>query len=310
MAEVSKNQSQSETSFLLPEIEDNDDDSPVCEGTASKPVTNGDIAIAVSNDDSKHANDARDEVSPLNHSPDTEVQSLNAQSIDVPSPQSCEQETERNRSASASQTRSLQREPSMMQLPPHALSIHSAIALHQSHKEEGLTAAQVMKKQKISGSNLRVRVQDKTCCGWCSKPMLGPAVANMSRVIRDGNVVSVSTRTLVPGDLLLLHAGQVVAADVRLMTVQDLIVDTQACTPGAKQSIIMTCCVKSQDPKCRPEQARCMALCGAVVVKGEAKGIVCHTGKGTYIARRLYALRKAKQLEPGEEKEGLSGAYI
>ena len=37
-------------------------------------------------------------------------------------------------------------------------------------------------------------------------------------MIRDGAVAEVSTRALVPGDLIVLTAGRVVPADVRLIT--------------------------------------------------------------------------------------------
>lgn len=315
--DVSKSSAVSETSFLLPEIEDNDDDGiddgigvdgDTKEGdgddakdvanTAESKVNEVGITIKIGDNDD---NDNNDELRPLSPSETSPSPPANTHSyIDggvrkLPLMASGEADEGRSHSRSLG---SLQREPSMRQLPTHSLSINSAIALYQSHREEGLTATQVLRKQKISGPNSRVRVRSSdTCCGCgCfSTSMLGPVVASTSRVIRDGAVAEVSTRALVPGDLIVLTAGRVVPADVRLITVTDFQIDNALFAEDAEQPVLVTCSVESEEPKCKPANAACLALCGAVVVQGEAKGIVSHIGKDTHVARKLYDLRKLER---------------
>ena len=63
--------------------------------------------------------------------------------------------------------------------------------------------------------------------------------APSARVRRDGHVQSVPTSTLVPGDVLLVKEGDVVAADARLLEAHDLEVDesllTGESTPSGRQ---------------------------------------------------------------------------
>ena len=64
--------------------------------------------------------------------------------------------------------------------------------------------------------------------------------APSARVRRDGHVQSVPTTTLVPGDVLLVKEGDVVAADARLLEAHDLEVDesllTGESTPSARRA--------------------------------------------------------------------------
>ncbi len=51
-----------------------------------------------------------------------------------------------------------------------------------------------------------------------------------ARVKRDGNVISLKSDQLVPGDILLLEAGDVVAADLRLIEIASLKIEESALT--------------------------------------------------------------------------------
>ena len=50
------------------------------------------------------------------------------------------------------------------------------------------------------------------------------------RVKRDNGVIIIPTRQLVPGDIVMLEQGDIVPADIRLLTVQGLQVDESTLT--------------------------------------------------------------------------------
>lgn len=189
------------------------------------------------------------------------------------------------------------RNPSMLQLAPQALTIHSVSALHQTHIEEGLNEIQVLRKLQINGHNIRVKVRN-SCCFCVTRR--GPAVAAMTRVIREGKEVDVLTRNLVKGDLVLISCNQVVPADMRIVSVDNLILDNALFYSGCSTQVV--CEVQAQGLMCTETlEAVNMALCGAVCVSGTGKGIVTATGKKTEIARQLYSSSREKK-EDQEQK--------
>jgi calcium-translocating P-type ATPase len=114
---------------------------------------------------------------------------------------------------------------------------------------------------------------------------LGTATA---RVLRNGNAVTLPATAVVPGDVLLLAAGDRVAADARLLSVQGLEVDEAALTgesvPVAKQA-----------DGGLPEN--CIVLEGSGVVVGTGRALVVAAGRQT----RLGAIAAALSLEDTEE---------
>lgn len=98
-----------------------------------------------------------------------------------------------------------------------------------------------------------------------------------SRVIRDGTEVAVPPDQLVPGDVVLLFSGDLVPADVRLITSNGLQVN-QATLTG--ESI-----PQEKDPKpvpsAKPVEWTDIAFAGTTAVGGEGKGVVIATGART-----------------------------
>ena len=83
----------------------------------------------------------------------------------------------------------------------------------------------------------------------------------------------------VPGDVLLLAAGDVVPADVRLLAARELRVDQAVLTGESLPA------AKSADPdegQQDPETSPALCLAGTAVVSGTATGIVIATGSHTY----------------------------
>ena len=108
--------------------------------------------------------------------------------------------------------------------------------------------------------------------------MLAPHAA----VLRDGERRSIDGEALVPGDIVLLEAGDKVPADLRLIRVHGLQV----------QEAILTGESLPVEKTTEPVMANialgdrlCMAFSGTLVTSGQGRGVVVATGAGSEIGR-------------------------
>jgi cation-transporting P-type ATPase F len=103
-------------------------------------------------------------------------------------------------------------------------------------------------------------------------------VRTNAKVVRDGHEQTVPSDELVPGDLVLLEAGDKVPADVRLSRLAELRVNESALTgesvPVAKDEIVLPETIPVAD-------RRNMAYSGTLVTTGSGAGIVVATGVET-----------------------------
>ncbi len=122
-------------------------------------------------------------------------------------------------------------------------------------------------------------------------------VAPKARVRRGGEEKKVEAATLVPGDVLLLGEGDVVAADARLMSVEALQVDESALTgesvPVGKHADAMP----DADADLPPGDQRNMAFMGTAVTSGKAAGVVAATAKATQIGRIAQQVEEAGETQ-------------
>ncbi|EHL29984.1 cation-transporting P-type ATPase [Legionella drancourtii] len=102
----------------------------------------------------------------------------------------------------------------------------------------------------------------------------------IATVLRDGERHSVPGEELVPGDIVLLEAGDKVPADVRLFKTHGLTIDEAILTgesaPVEKQITSVNTDVALGD-------RTCMAFSGTLVTNGQGRGIVVATGETTQI---------------------------
>jgi|Deesub1362A_J573_1020465.scaffolds.fasta_scaffold00029_170 magnesium-transporting ATPase (P-type) len=102
-------------------------------------------------------------------------------------------------------------------------------------------------------------------------------------VVRAGERRTVATRNLVPGDVVLLEAGDRVPADLRLYQGKNFAVDEAVLTgesvPVSKQYEPLA------DPGLTPAEQKNMAFSGTFVATGVARGIVVETGPRTEIGK-------------------------
>ena len=102
-----------------------------------------------------------------------------------------------------------------------------------------------------------------------------------AQVLRDGHQVTVPARELVPGDVVLLEAGNYVPADMRLVTTVNLKIEEASLTgesvPVEKQADLVL------DDEAPLGDRRNSAFLGTLITYGRGKGIVTGTGMRTQI---------------------------
>jgi potassium/sodium efflux P-type ATPase len=128
-----------------------------------------------------------------------------------------------------------------------------------------------------------------TLVGFVQELKAGEAIAALSRmvplnaaVLRDGDPQQVPAHDVVPGDVVLLQAGDQVPADLRLIDVDNLYADEATLTgesvPAAKH-------VDSVSEDAAVGDRRCMVFGGTLVTSGSATAIAVATGTDTELGR-------------------------
>ena len=98
---------------------------------------------------------------------------------------------------------------------------------------------------------------------------LRAAAAPQARVRREGSIDDIPSAELVPGDIVLLRGGEVVAADLRLTAADRLLVDRSALTGESVPELAST----EPDPEAAAvAERRSVAYAGTAVVAGSRRG--------------------------------------
>jgi calcium-translocating P-type ATPase len=122
------------------------------------------------------------------------------------------------------------------------------------------------------------------------KNMLAPEAT----VLRDGEKQRVPGRSLVPGDVVLLEAGDRVPADLRILTARGLHVDESILT-GEAAPVLKLMKVLTEET---PLADRCnMAFSGTLATTGIAKSVVVATGLHTELGRISGLVRDVRDLD-------------
>ncbi|MEM5883010.1 MAG: magnesium-translocating P-type ATPase [Candidatus Aenigmatarchaeota archaeon] len=102
-----------------------------------------------------------------------------------------------------------------------------------------------------------------------------------AKVLRDGNLVEIDTRHLVPGDIVLIETGDRIPADLRLIETDELEIDESLVTGEAYPVVKNASPIQKE--KVEPQEMKNMAFMGTLVTNGKGKGIVVATGmKSTF----------------------------
>jgi P-type Ca2+ transporter type 2C len=107
--------------------------------------------------------------------------------------------------------------------------------------------------------------------------------APLAHVLRDALETAVPARELVPGDVILLRAGDRVPADVRVLQAVNLAVDEAALT-GESMAVEKTE-IRLDDHQLPLGDRRNMAYAGTLVARGRGQAVVIATGMTTEFGR-------------------------
>lgn len=114
-----------------------------------------------------------------------------------------------------------------------------------------------------------------------------------AHVRRNGNVETISSENLVPGDIVLLEAGDIVPADLRLVTSASLKIEEAALTgesvPVEKEIVTL------QDENVPIGDRKNMAYMNSNVTYGRGVGVVVGTGMDTEVGRIAGMINAAEE---------------
>jgi len=117
--------------------------------------------------------------------------------------------------------------------------------------------------------------------------------APTARVLRDGQEQKIPAREVVPGDVLLLEAGDIVPADSRLMDVTNLQIDESSLTGESMPSTKVIEQFKLGTSVADQEN---IAFMGTAVTYGKGKSVVTSTGMKTEFGKIAASLQTTKEV--------------
>lgn len=116
-----------------------------------------------------------------------------------------------------------------------------------------------------------------------------------SKVIRDGKLKSVKSEDLVPGDIILLEAGDSVPADARILECASMKVEESALTGESVPVEKTVDIIGTNGEKVALGDRKNMVYMGSTVVYGRGRAVVCDTGMKTEMGKIADALSQARE---------------
>ncbi|MDQ1276215.1 MAG: P-type Ca2+ transporter type, partial [Euryarchaeota archaeon] len=127
-------------------------------------------------------------------------------------------------------------------------------------------------------------------------------------VIRDGKEVKVPSSLLVPGDVLVLQAGDRIPADARLLEAQSLKIDEASLTG---ESVPVEKSIKVFPPETPQPDRKNMAYTGTSVTYGRGKAVITATGMSTAFGKLAGLLGEIeRERTPLQEKLDQFGRWL
>ncbi len=128
-------------------------------------------------------------------------------------------------------------------------------------------------------------------------------VSNTATLVRDGKEAELPLKMLVPGDIIRLAAGDMVPADVRVLSAKDLFLNQSALT-GESLPVERKADTASADGQ-NPLELPNICFLGSNVESGSATAVVIHTGSKTYfgsLAASIVGQRQLTSFDKGVNK--------
>ncbi len=118
--------------------------------------------------------------------------------------------------------------------------------------------------------------------------------AATSKVLRDGQIRTIHSEDLVPGDVVVLEAGDAVPADGRLIECASLKIEEAALT-GESVPVDKKLDALGGDGEVPLGDRKNMVFMGSTVVYGRGKAVITQTGMDTQMGKIAHALTQAKE---------------
>lgn len=118
-------------------------------------------------------------------------------------------------------------------------------------------------------------------------------VSNTTAALRDGSFSEISIDELVLGDIVRLSAGDIIPADVRVISAKDLFI-SQSTITGESQPMEKFVFFDENKTDAESDYTN-LALMGTNVVSGSARALVIRTGNDTYLGQMSKTLEKTSR---------------
>ena len=119
--------------------------------------------------------------------------------------------------------------------------------------------------------------------------------APLSKVLRDGVISEISTKELVPGDLVILETGAVIPADLRLIEAVNLKIQESSLT-GESVPVEKKTATLAGDEIALGDRVN-MAFSSGMVTYGRGRGVVVATGMKTEVGKIAHMLEYSQETE-------------
>src|SRR5215469_11573055 len=160
------------------------------------------------------------------------------------------------------------------------LSVLAIISFATAEDSSDLVGGTLMVAMVILGVSLRF-VQEARADTAAAK--LKAMIRVTATVVRGGVEKEIPLAELVPGDIVKLAAGDMIPADVRILSCKDLFL-TQASLTGESFPVEKFDVAEGLDGK-QPLELKCLCFLGTSVESGSAVAAVVETGLSTYLGK-------------------------
>jgi P-type Mg2+ transporter len=180
------------------------------------------------------------------------------------------------------------------------LSILAIISFATAENVSDIVGGSLMVAMVLLGVSLRF-VQEARADVAAAK--LKAMIRVTATVVRQGSEKEIPLSDIVPGDIVKLAAGDMVPADVRILSCKDLFL-TQASLTGESFPVEKFDTAEKPDEK-QPLELTCLCFLGTSVESGSAVAVVAETGLNTYLGKMASSI--TDRPPPTAFDRGISG---